>query len=253
MWYRSSRDTIADFDAVGQRLKLLKVIPNPFPFYDWIMGFYERRSDRDALDGPVLDGARNILDVGAGTGYLLGQLAAATHEAQAVTAIDLSPQMLIASRRHLETGGLLRPRVHFVQADCLELPLPDGSVDLYVSSYLFDLLPDLEIGRALAEMERVLRQDGCAILLTMTTELEGVPRIRGYFDRCMNALYCLGYEGGRWNPIWRALFEGYAPHCRPIALGKYLKESPRLMIAHSKVSRVSLFAVRIHYVRKGHG
>jgi len=158
VWYRSSEETIGEFDRIGQRPRLLKVIPNPFPLYDWIMGFYERPSDRDALDGPVLDRARSIIDVGSGTGYLLGRLAAATRDAQELTAIDLSPQMLNAGRRYLEARGLLRPRVRFALANCLDLPFPDNSVDLYVSSYPFDLLPDVELRRAILEMER-----GCII------------------------------------------------------------------------------------------
>lgn len=253
VWYRSSGDTINEFDTIGQNLKILRVIPNPFPFYDWIMGFYERPSDREALHGPVLDPARNIIDVGAGTGYLLGKLVTATRDPQKVTAIDLSAQMLNASRRYLEAHGLLVPRIHFMRANCLALPWPEGSVDLYVSSYLFDLLPEAELRRAILEVQRVLRPDGYAILITMTTELDGVPRLTKFFYRLMNELYCLGYHKGRWNPIWKALFAGYAPHCRPIALGEYLKESPRLMVMYSKVSRVSLFPVRIYYVRRGHG
>jgi hypothetical protein len=101
-------------------------------------------------------------------------------------------------------------------------------------------------------MERVLRPDGYAILITMTTELEGVPRIKKFFFRLMNELYCLGYYKGRWNPIWKSLFAGYAPHCHPIALGKYLREVTNIIPAYTKVSRVSLFPVRVYYVRKGH-
>jgi hypothetical protein len=45
-----------------------------------------------------------------------------------------------------------------------------------------------------------------------------------------NEIYCLGYDRGRWNGIWKFLFAGYAPHCRPIALGSYLKT--RALIEH---------------------
>jgi hypothetical protein len=87
----------------------------------------------------------------------------------------------------------------------------------------------------------------------MTTELDGLSRFRKLFYRLMNEFYCLGYHRGRWNPIWKFLFAGYAPHCRPIALGSYLRQSPHMLLAYTKLSRVSLFPVRIHYVRKGHG
>ena len=54
VWYQSSQETIKEFDTIGKPLKFLKIIPNPFPFYDWIMGFYERVSDRTALKGPCI-------------------------------------------------------------------------------------------------------------------------------------------------------------------------------------------------------
>lgn len=94
--------------------------------------------------------------------------------------------------------------------------------------------------------------DGYAILITMTTELDDLSWGLRMFYRIMNEFYCLGYYKGRWNPIWRFLFAGYAPHCRPIELGKYLRESQIMVLAYTKVSHVSLFPVRIYYLRKSH-
>jgi len=252
VWYDSSKNTIKEFDTIGKHLKILKFIPNPFPFYDWIMGFYERPSNRDALQGPVMERSRKIIDVGVGTGYLLSQLAAMTNEKQEIIAIDLSQQMLKNAHSYLAKSKQLARRISFEHANSLDLPWPDNTFDLYVSSYLFDLLPEAELRQTILEIERVLRPDGYAILITMTTELDGVPKIMKLIYRLMNELYCLGYYKGRWNPVWKFLFAGYAPHCRPIALGKYLRESPNMIIAYTKVSRVSLFPVRIYYLRKGH-
>ena len=253
VWYDSSRTTIGEFNTIGKNLKILKVIPNPFPLYDWIMGFYERPSDRVALRGPIIERPTKIIDVGAGTGYLLSQLVSETTDEQQITAVDLSEQMLKNAESYLSKHNQLTPRLVFKRADCMALPWPDSSFDLYVSSYLFDLLPDEELRQAIREMERVLAPDGYAILITMTNELDGVPRLVKLLYRLMNEFYCLGYYKGRWNPVWKFLFSGYAPHCRPIALGKYLRESPNLIPAYTKVSRVSLFPVRVYYVRKGHG
>ena len=102
VWYHSSQETISEFDTIGKHLKILKFIPNPFPFYDWIMGFYERPSNRDALHGPVMERARKINDVGVGTGYLLSQLVEVTNEKQEIIAVDLSQQMLRNSQHYLK-------------------------------------------------------------------------------------------------------------------------------------------------------
>lgn len=252
VWFDTSEATIAEFQIIGRKLKILKFIPNPFPFYDWIMGFYERVSNREALRGPILDHSRKIVDVGAGTGYLLSRLVKATHEDQQIIAVDLSRQMLQNSQAYLSKHHRLTPRISFKQADCRALPWQENTFDLYVSSYLFDLLPDVELRQALKEMERVLAPDGYAILVTMTTELDDIRWFRKPFYRLMNELYCIGYHKGRWNPIWRFLFAGYAPHCRPIGLGWYLRDLDKMVLAYTKVSRVSLFPVRIYYLRKGH-
>jgi ubiquinone/menaquinone biosynthesis C-methylase UbiE len=253
VWFETSESVIGEFQTIGKKLKIIKLIPNPFPFYDWIMGFYERESNREALRGPMLERARKIVDVGAGTGYLLSRLVKATREGQEIFAVDLSRQMLHNSESYLSKHHQLSTRTSFRQADCRTLPWQDNTFDLYVSSYLFDLLPETELEDALKEMERVLVPDGYAILVTMTTELDDVPWITRTFYRLMNELYCLGYHKGRWNPIWRFLFAGYAPHCRPIALGSYLRRLDNMVMAYTKVSRVSLFPVRIYYARKGHG
>jgi len=66
VWFDSSESITNELQTIGQKLKLLKIIPNPFPFYDWIMGFYGRVSNREALRGPMLERSGKIIDVGAG-------------------------------------------------------------------------------------------------------------------------------------------------------------------------------------------
>ena len=216
------------------------------------MGFHERWSNRAALRGPVLEASTNVLEAGVGTGYFLAQLIRKAKNARSINAVDLSPQMIAAARNYLAKKDLLSPSISFVRSDCRHLPYPDESFDLYISSYLFDLLNDEEITSTIREMERVLAPDGHAILICMTTELDDASVPIRFLCRVTNELYCLGYDHGRWNGIWRFLFAGYAPHCRPIALGKDLRQVPSLLVEYTKLSHVSLFPVRIYYVRKRH-
>ncbi len=251
-WYESSHEIIQDFDSVGKKLKMFTAIPTLPPLYDWIMGIYERPSNRKALKGPVMGRAGKIIEVGVGTGYLLSRLLKMTNKGQHITAVDLSSQMLTNARQYLGKKNQLTGRIDFYQSDCQKTPWPDNYFDLYVSSYLFDLLPEGEVNNAILEMERILKPNGYAILVTMTTELDGESWITKTFYRLMNEFYCLGYEHGRWNHLWKSMFDGYAPHCRPIALGSYLLEFSGLNIVYSKLSRVSFFPVRIYYVSKNH-
>ena len=250
VWYDSSNSVTNDFQIIGKKLNIANLFPNPHPFYDWIMGFYERRSNRAALSSPMLENVKCIIDAGVGTGYLLGLVIQQTQNKPRVVAVDLSLQMLENAREYLVKHNLISEQVTFKQADCKQLPYDDQMFDLYISSYLLDLLAEEELYLALREMERVLEPGGQAILVTMTTELDEVWWPKRIFYRLMNEFYCLGYRHGRWNRIWKSLCAGYAPHCRPIALGNYLRDFPSLAIEYSKVSHVSLFPVRIYYVRK---
>lgn len=93
--------------------------------------------------------ARDVLEVGCGTGLLLRRIARFARTAQGV---DLSPGMLERARaRGLEV----------VEASATDLPFPDESFDVACS---FKVLAHVrEIERALAEMTRVVRPGGHVI------------------------------------------------------------------------------------------
>jgi SAM-dependent methyltransferase len=88
------------------------------------------------------------LDAGCGTGRHSAYLAALGHD---VIGVDTSAAMLARAREKV-------PRAVFHEADLLDLPLADDSVDLVVSALVLTHLPDL--GRALGELVRVLRPGG---------------------------------------------------------------------------------------------
>ena len=102
-----------------------------------------------------------VLDIGAGTGDL--SFAAAARGAS-VVAIDLSPGMLaVLSRR---ATGMQRARVRPLVGNAEALPLPDASIDRIVSGFTVRNVGDL--GRAFAELRRVLRPDGRAVVLELS-------------------------------------------------------------------------------------
>jgi SAM-dependent methyltransferase len=95
-----------------------------------------------------------ILDVGAGTGTLT--LAAARRwPAADVVGLDPSEGMLDVARR--AARSLPRPP-RFVIAPADAIPLPDASVDVVVSSFVLQLVPDRLA--ALRDIRRVLRPGG---------------------------------------------------------------------------------------------
>jgi ubiquinone/menaquinone biosynthesis C-methylase UbiE len=119
-----------------------------------------------------------VLDVGSGTGYALRQLAAALPNATELTGVDAAPEMVRVANESNGSGGATRlggtgeaggnlagggdPRVRFVQGTAEELPVPDGSVDLVISTTSFDHWADQRAG--LAECARVLAPGGYLVL-----------------------------------------------------------------------------------------
>lgn len=129
-----------------------------------------------------------ILDLAAGTGDWSLALAR-RFPAAAVTGLDLSPEMLAVARRKAERRGL-GERIRFQEGDAEHLPFADGSLDLVTVGFGVRNFTRLEA--CLAEMHRVLREGGEAVVLELST-----PK----------------------NPLWRLLYEAYSFRLIPFVGG----------------------------------
>jgi ubiquinone/menaquinone biosynthesis C-methylase UbiE len=123
--------------------------------YDTRWSFYNEATARETMRRLRLEPGDRVLDVGCGTGILLGALAAAYSEA-GLSGIDASPEMLGVARRRLGDRADLR------QGWAHELPWEDRSFDLVVCSSVLHYLRSPE--PALAEMRRVLRPAGTVVI-----------------------------------------------------------------------------------------
>jgi SAM-dependent methyltransferase len=104
-----------------------------------------------------LGGTVEVLDVGSGTGALA--LAALSRWPQArVIASDASAGMLAVGRTRADQAALNGERLRFVQGEAARLPIEETSVDVVVSSFVLQLVPDRPA--ALREAYRVLRPGG---------------------------------------------------------------------------------------------
>lgn len=111
--------------------------------------------------------ARDIVDLGAGTGYFTRALS--QRFARPVAGLDLAEGMLRFARKN---SGPAHPQLaeqpRWVVADAEALPLRSGSQDLIFSSLALQWCPDL--ARALAEAKQALRPGG---YLAFNTLVEG--------------------------------------------------------------------------------
>ncbi len=97
---------------------------------------------------------RKILEVGCAGGHLSALLSQLFPQAK-VTGIDVYEPALAEARKRF-------PKLTFKKADALNLPFPDESFDLVVSSETIEHVTDP--GKMLSETERVISKNGRGIL-----------------------------------------------------------------------------------------
>jgi SAM-dependent methyltransferase len=129
---------------------------------DWDAGSYEQTAaELEPVAEAVIAQAGlspgdDVLDLACGTGN--AALLAAGRGAR-VTGIDSAVRLLGVARRRAQVTGL---QIDFRPGDLLELPVPDASADAVLSIFGVIFAPEPE--RALAEISRVLRTGGRALI-----------------------------------------------------------------------------------------
>ena len=134
-------------------------------FWDKNAGRYDRfmRKDRAAYEEmyalirPVVK-AKTVLELATGTGLIAkGIVSSANH----IEATDASPEMIAEAKRDNQSEKL-----HFSVQDMFRLPYADKSFDAVIVSNALHIVPQPE--KALAEIRRVLKDDGTLIAPTFT-------------------------------------------------------------------------------------
>ena len=134
-------------------------------FWDRNAGRYDRfmRKDREVYEKmyelirPVVKG-KTVLELAAGTGLIAKNIVnAAAH----IEAADASVEMIAEAKRNNQSAKL-----HFSVQDMFRLPYADESFEVVIVSNALHIVPQPE--KALAEIHRVLRDDGVLIAPTFT-------------------------------------------------------------------------------------
>lgn len=117
---------------------------------------------KEFLTALALKPGEQVLDVGSGPGLLMADMAPLVGPHGHVTGIDLSDSMLVVSHRRLAASPV-RERMTILKADATRLPFQDAHFDAAVSTQVYEYVPDVD--RALAELYRILRPGGRALIL----------------------------------------------------------------------------------------
>ncbi|MEM8660943.1 MAG: methyltransferase domain-containing protein [Pseudomonadota bacterium] len=98
---------------------------------------------------------QNILDVGCGTGVLTRELFQRVGRSGSVTGFDLSQSML-------DVAKVQCPEATFKQGDVTKMPFASRHFHVVISAFMLMFVPDPV--KALREMRRVLKVDGCLVV-----------------------------------------------------------------------------------------
>lgn len=100
-----------------------------------------------------------VLDIGSGPGFLISEMAGEVGEAGSVHGVDIAPAMLaMAAKRCAD-----KPWARVQEAGATDLPFNDAAFDAVVTVQVFEYVED--IGKALAEIMRVLKPGGRALVI----------------------------------------------------------------------------------------
>ena len=196
---RSSMARDRDVAAFGERAQ----------GYDegWRGELHHQIADRTAdLALSCVPAPRRVLDVGCGTGYLLGRLAARAPRAEALAGIDAAPAMIAVA-----AAAATDSRLRFAAGAAERLPWPAGTFDLVVSTTSFDHWADQQAG--LTECSRVLAPGGCLILadlfsaLLLPTLLAGRRGKARTKRRATQLVTAAGLRSPQWHRLYAVIIQ----------------------------------------------
>ncbi len=121
---------------------------------------------------------QHVLDVACGTGTLLALLAACTGPDGRAVGVDMSEKMLEVGRSKITLS-----QVEFIQANAEDLPFDDGCFDRVTASLAIHEMNRKGRHNALAEMLRVLKPGGLAVLADLRRPDTGKTKLGMRFVR----------------------------------------------------------------------
>lgn len=139
------------------------------------------RALRERLLAPAgLQPGESVLDIGCGTGGLAIVAARQVGAGGRVHGIDPSPEMIDRARRKAARS---RVNAAFEVAFAQEIPFPDASFDVVVSTLMLHHLPRAGREEALREARRVLKPGGRLLAVDFGADPGGHKGLLGHLHR----------------------------------------------------------------------
>jgi ubiquinone/menaquinone biosynthesis C-methylase UbiE len=174
-------------------------------WYDLLAGSSERALRDLGLRELAIRHGERVLEIGAGTGAALVELARAAGPAGLAVGVDLSLGMCGIARLQIADCGLKNepaPCAVITCGDAARVPLSEGAFDAVFMGFALELFDDGDMRAVLAECRRVLRPGGRLCVVAMAEPDSPSPMTRLY-----------AWAHGRFPA---------AVDCRPIAVSQTL-------------------------------
>jgi len=181
--------------------KVVKSYNRLAAFYDVWGKLTETKAQKAVIDLADINDHQVILDVGCGTGRLLKE-AILRNPHGTNFGLDSSESMLKRSDRKLKKHRLQNYTLH--QGSIFELPIDDNSIDILLSTFLMDLLPEDTFDQIAESFFRKLKSGGVVVIAHFSFGTRPIHQA--------------------WYWIARH-FPGILTGCRPIIFQKYLENA----------------------------
>jgi ubiquinone/menaquinone biosynthesis C-methylase UbiE len=131
-----------------------------------------------------IQNGESVLEVAVGTGLAFHEIVTANQDGKNY-GIDLTESMLEKARQKIS-----HTNAHYQLSvgDAYNLEFENAQFDVVINNYMFDLLPEADFTKVLAEFKRVLKPNGRLVLVNMT---QG----EHFYQRLYETLYQI-------NPSW---------------------------------------------------
>ncbi len=188
------------------------------PYYDILEGSFEKKYRDMGIDLLGIEELDKILEIGYGTSDSLIEIAKRVRDH--AYGIDISTGMAKVTQKKMSRENI--QNISLVCGDAVYLPFEDRSFDKIFMSFTLDLIDTPDIPRVIAEINRVLKDEGELGIVCLSSD-ETIP---------VNA-----YEG------LHRLFPKYLD-CRPISPEKILKDAG-FKIIKSMEEQIVIFPIKL--------
>ena len=137
--------------------------------------FYEGLAIKVLIDNSHFDQASSLFEFGCGTGHFAQELFSEHLSPDAkYRGVDISTTMIQLATERLKP---FEPRATVTQISAeTAILLDDNSIDRFVSTYVFDLLPLASVQNVLSQAHHALQADGLLCLVSITPGTTPISR-----------------------------------------------------------------------------